>query len=134
MWVTLTALATGILSGLAVGGGSILLMLLVVLFKIPQHRAQGAVLAAFMVSAAVATVTHWRQGNVKVRLALWLAVGSVAGAVAGALLAARLPAGTLRRIYALYLIGMGTFNLWHLRQAQGPVGAGRPARAPRLPP
>ncbi len=107
----LTALGTGILSGLAVGGGSILLLLLVSLFRVSQHRAQGAVLAAFTITAAVAAYTHWRAGHVRLRLALWLAMGSVTAATAGALLAGHLPGGTLRRLYALYLIGMGTFSL-----------------------
>lgn len=111
MWVIFTALCTGILSGLAVGGGSMLLLLLVVLFKIPQHRAQGAVLAAFMVTAAVAAYTHWRLGHVRLKLALWLALGSVTGAVAGSLLAANLPGHVLRKVYAIYLIGMGASNL-----------------------
>lgn len=124
MWYALTAFCTGILSGLAVGGGSMLLLLLLLIFRIPQHRAQGAVLAAFMATALVAAVTHWRQGNVNLRLALWLALGSVTGAVAGSLAAAALPAGTLRRIYALYLIGMGLANLTGL--VQGEPAAERP--------
>lgn len=120
--MTLAALGTGILSGLAVGGGSILLMLLVLLFRVPQHQAQGAVLAAFTVTAAVAAYTHWRQGNVRGRLVLWLSLGSVTGAVAGALLAARMPAGALRRAYALYLIGMGALNLLSQHREEHPVG------------
>lgn len=112
----LTALATGVLSGLAVGGGSMLLLLLILLFDIPQHRAQGAVLTAFILTSAVAAMTHWRLGNVRLRLVGWLAAGAVAGAILGALLAARTPGPLLRRIYAVYLIGMGVASLGGARE------------------
>lgn len=130
MWLVLTAVATGVLSGLAVGGGSMLLLLLLLLFHLPQHTAQGAVLASFVLTAAVAAVTHWRQGNVRLRYVWWMAAGGLAGAWVGASLAAHLPGAALRRFYAFYLIGMGLVNLLGLAAHRAPGGAPAPGRPP----
>jgi uncharacterized membrane protein YfcA len=65
MWISLVSAGTGILSGLAVGGGSLLVPILVLLFRIAQHRAQGAVLLALLAITGVGALTHWRHGHVR---------------------------------------------------------------------
>lgn len=100
----------GILSGLAIGGGTLLVPALIYLVETEQHVAQGVSLAAFIPTALVAVVTHYRQGNVKIKLALYLIVGSVGGAVIGSLLAHNLNARILKKIFGVFLIAMGIYE------------------------
>lgn len=100
----------GILSGLAIGGGTLLVPALIYLVGTKQHIAQGVSLAAFIPTAIVAVLTHYRQGNVKLRLAGYLAIGSLVGAVFGSLLASNLNADILKKIFGLFLIGMGIYE------------------------
>lgn len=104
MWVILTAVFTGVLSGLGAGGGSLLVAALALLFSVKQHLAQGAVLISFLPIALAATVTHYRAGRVDLGLVGRLAPGSLAGAILGASYAARLPSEKLRVIFGVYLI------------------------------
>jgi len=100
----------GILSGLAIGGGTLLVPALIYLIGTEQHIAQGVSLAAFIPTAIVAVITHYYQGNVKLKLAFYLAAGSLIGAFLGSLLASSLDAQTLKKIFGFFLIGMGIYE------------------------
>ena len=110
MLVAVLGFLAGILSGLAVGGGTLLVPALVFLTEINQHTAQGVSLLSFIPTSIVAVVTHHRQGNVRPKLAAYLAVGAVLGAVAGALIAVKIPAPYLRKIFGLFLMAMGIYE------------------------
>lgn len=111
MLVVLIGLIAGILSGLAIGGGTVLVPALVLLVGLKQQVAQGVTLAAFLPTAMIAAITHYRHGNVKLKLALLMAVGTGIGACAGATLATSMSEGILRRIFGLFLIAMGLYEL-----------------------
>lgn len=110
MLLFIIGLLMGILSGLAIGGGTLLVPALIYLVGTKQHIAQGVSLAAFIPTAIVAVITHYRQGNVKIRLAGYLAIGSLVGAVFGSLLASSLDAEILKKIFGFFLIGMGIYE------------------------
>lgn len=110
MLVAIIGFFAGILSGLAVGGGTLLVPALVFLKDVPQHMAQGITLFSFIPTAAVAVVTHYRQGNVRPRLAGLLAIGTVGGAVIGSMAAVQIPAEMLKKIFGLFLMAMGIYE------------------------
>lgn len=112
MLIYVIGLLMGILSGMAIGGGTLLVPALVIFLDIGQHTAQGICLAAFIPTAAVAVITHYRQKNINVHLALSLTLGALAGAVIGATLANKLEAEILRKIFGLFLIAMGCYELF----------------------
>jgi uncharacterized membrane protein YfcA len=113
--VILLGLCAGVLTGMAAGGGSVLVPGLVLLFGIAQHQAQGAVLAAFLVTQAVAAFGQWREGNIELHLAKWMAPAALVGAAAGAWVAFRTRPATLREIYGWYLIALGVANWINFR-------------------
>ncbi|MHB9095784.1 MAG: sulfite exporter TauE/SafE family protein [Eubacteriales bacterium] len=110
MLVTILGFLAGILSGLAVGGGTLLVPALIFLTEINQHTAQGVSLLSFIPTSAVAVVTHYKQGNVRPRLAMYLIVGTVGGAVVGAMIAVKIPAPFLKKIFGLFLMAMGLYE------------------------
>ncbi|MDA8236238.1 MAG: sulfite exporter TauE/SafE family protein [Clostridia bacterium] len=108
--VLIIGLATGILSGLAVGGGTLLVPALVLFLGVGQHMAQGVSLAAFIPTALVAVITHYRHGNVRLDIAVAAVTGSVLGAVAGSLMAAEISADLLKKVFGVFLIIMGVYE------------------------
>lgn len=112
MLVYIIGLCMGILSGLAIGGGTLLVPALVILAGISQHTAQGICLASFIPTAVAAVITHYRQDNVRLKLAMYLSIGALVGAFLGASLANRIDAHLLRRIFGIFLILMGTYELF----------------------
>lgn len=110
MVVYIIGFLSGILSGMAVGGGTLLVPALIFFNGVSQHVAQGVSLASFLPTSLVAVITHSKQGNVKFKLALYLVIGASVGAVGGAMLAAHISDKWLERIFGIFLIGMGIYE------------------------
>jgi uncharacterized membrane protein YfcA len=118
MLIYLIGFLMGILSGLAIGGGTLLVPALVFLMNIPQHTAQGICLASFVPTAIVAVITHLRQNNVNIKLALCLTVGALAGALLGATLAHHVEAALLKKFFGVFLVIMGVYEFLGKPQKQ----------------
>lgn len=84
---TLTGLLVGILIGLTgMGGGSLMTPILVLFLGMPPTIAVGTDLAYSTITKAVGSIQHFRQGQVRVTPALWVALGSVPATVLGIVL------------------------------------------------
>lgn len=110
MLVAIIGFLSGILSGLAVGGGTLLVPALLFFSGLNQHMAQGVTLLSFIPTSIVAVFTHYKLGNVRPRLAVYLAFGTVAGAVAGAMIAVKIPAAQLKHFFGVFLMIMGIYE------------------------
>lgn len=103
-------IALGILAGVlsslvGIGGGIVIVPVLVLLFGLSQHTAQGTTLAmlSFPVSLAAA-ITYHKKGMVDWRIALILCAGFVVGGYFGSKVAVDLPTGTIKKVFAVILI------------------------------
>src|SRR3954454_1374085 len=91
--IVLFGLGVGLLVGTTgIGGGSVMTPVLILAFGIKPVLAVGTDLAYGAITKTVGGLQHLRQHSVSVRLALWLAVGSMPGAVAGVYVLDRLHA------------------------------------------
>ena len=91
----------GVLVGTTgVGGGSLMTPALILVFGTAPTTAIGTDLAYAAVTKTVGGWRHWRKGTVEMRIALWLATGSIPGALGG--------------VYVLHLLekalGRGSFD------------------------
>lgn len=112
MLIYLIGFIMGIISGLAMGGGTLLVPALVILMNVPQHTAQGVCLASFIPTAVVAVITHLKQKNVKLQLTFYLAIGALLGAFLGASIANHVDAPLLRKIFGGFLVLMGIYEFF----------------------
>ena len=90
-------------SALGIGGGTIFVPTLVVLFSFAQQDAQGTSLAVIVPTAIIATVQHHRQRRVIWQYVIPIAAGGIVGAVAGSLTALSLDPALLRKLFATML-------------------------------
>jgi hypothetical protein len=99
-------LAGGALGGLiGLGGGFIMVPLLVYLFHMGQHDAQGTSLAVLLPPVGILSVLqYWRAGHVQLAVALWAALGFLVGGWVGGAVAQAIAGATLRRVFAVFLI------------------------------
>ena len=112
-------LATGIFAGflaglLGVGGGFIMLPLLVLWARLPQHRANGTSLLAIVPIALVGALVYYFGGahpSVDLGFALLLVIGGVAGASLGARVVNRVPEAALKAAVAALLAAVGLKEL-----------------------
>ena len=107
MWVALVGFCSSIISGMGIGGGTILIPALLFLTDITQQQAQGVNLIYFIPTSITALITHQKKGNLDWKTAKPLAVMGLAGAAAGAFLAVSLESDLLRKIFGGFLFLMG---------------------------
>jgi uncharacterized membrane protein YfcA len=75
---SLVGLLIGIIVGLTgMGGGALLAPILILIFRVPPLWAVGTDVAYSTVTKALGSVVHIRQKNVNIKIALWLACGSI---------------------------------------------------------
>lgn len=97
----------GLFSGLfGVGGGIVMVPLLIVWLGFGAREATGTSLAAIIVIAAVAGVTHAGYGNVDVEKALLVGLPAVGGVLAGTWLQQRIPQKAISLTFSVVLVGV----------------------------
>lgn len=99
-------LAAGTLSGfLGIGGATILIPALIIIFKLTQHMSQGTSLAALLLPVGLlAVIKYWQAGNVNIKFALIIAAGFLIGGYIGAVFAQPVPDAMLRKLFGAYLL------------------------------
>ena len=109
----LIGLAVGVVSGLAGLGGAIFIIpILVYVFGMTQHQAQGTSLAFLLLPIGFfAVLEYYRRGQVDIRLALLLGLGFAVGAYLGARWAGVIADLTLRRVFATILF-LTAVRMW----------------------
>lgn len=103
---TVTGLVGGIFSGLfGIGGGIVVIPILVLLFGMNQHLAQGTTLALFVPPIGfLAAWTYYREGFVDLKIAGLLCIGFFIGGLLGAKLATSLSGILLKRIFGCIML------------------------------
>jgi uncharacterized protein len=101
----LVGLIGGTLSGLTgLGGGFIMVPLLVYLFGMSQHGAQGTSLAVLLPPLGLlAFLQYYRNGHVDVQVAVMVAIGFFFGGYAGGALAQMMSGTVLRKSFAVVM-------------------------------
>lgn len=101
-------LAAGVGSGLlGVGGGLVMVPLMVLLLRVPQHEAHATSLAAIAPIAAAGAWVFGSSGRAEPGVALVLGLGSIPGAVLGAELMRRLGERRLGGLFGAFLLVVG---------------------------
>jgi uncharacterized membrane protein YfcA len=107
-------LVAGTFAGLfGVGGGVLIVPALIFLAKFPIKTALGTSLGsiAILPVGLLGAYTYYRHGNLNIRASLLIALGIFVGAWIGARLAQMIPAATLQRIFAVFIMIMA-IRLW----------------------
>jgi hypothetical protein len=103
----------GVFAGLfGVGGGIIFVPTLTLLLGLTQVHAAATSLLAVVPLSAVGSWRQYRYGNVRLRTAAIVGIGSVVGVQVGVLVAEALPETALRRLFALFLLLTAAHLAW----------------------
>ena len=111
MWYVLIGLASGIVSGMGIGGGAILIPALTIFMDIGQQKAQNINLLYFLPTAFIAIFVHKKNGNIEKSGLLPLVLWGLPGAVTGALIAVKIDENYLRKGFAVFLLAMAAYEL-----------------------
>lgn len=102
----LLGLVAGSLSGLiGIGGATVIIPALVLLFGLTQHMAQGTTLALMVPPIGLlAAWVYYKNGNVNLKIAAFVCIGFFIGGLVGAKLAAGIPENILRKMFGVFLL------------------------------
>ena len=107
----LIATVLGFLTGLGIGGGSLLILWLTLVLKMDSFTARGIVLLFFIPAAVISSFLRWRQGTLSICSALPAMISGCVAAVIFSILSTAVPPHMLDRIFGLILIGAGIREL-----------------------
>lgn len=111
--VAAVSTALGFLSGLGVGGGSLLLLWLTLIVGTTPDTARLINLLFFLPSAALSCWFRWKQGVICIKQILPIILSGCIGAVIGSIAAKVLPVNILRKLFGILLLITGTRELLH---------------------
>jgi uncharacterized protein len=112
-------LFAGVLSGImGIGGGVVLVPAMTFFLGVDQHVAQGVSLMVIVPTAIVGATTHYKQGNVDLRVALALGAFSIVGGLVGSYVAQSLDAHTLKLLFGIFLLATGGRMVWTRKPKQ----------------
>lgn len=108
--------ALGFLSGLGVGGGSLLILYLTVVLQMEPSSARTLNLLFFLPCALIAVLFRWRQGAVDLK-AIWPAMlGGCAAAYLFSRLSVHMDTGLLKKLFGGLLIVTGLRELFYKKR------------------
>lgn len=103
--------ALGFLSGLGIGGGSLLILWLTLVMNTDPQTARGINLIFFIPSALTAGYIRWKQGAIDFKKILPAIAAGCAAALAFSLLRTKLNMPLLKKLFGILLIGTGIREL-----------------------
>lgn len=106
-------LVCGVLSGLGIGGGTLLMVWMTAVMDVAQATAQGINLLYFLPTAGCALLFHIKNRLIRWKVVLPAMIAGCVSAVGGALLATAIDTGLLRRLFGGFLLLVGLRELFY---------------------
>jgi len=109
----IAAAVCGFLSGLGIGGGSLLMVWLTAFIGFSQQAARSINLLYFLPAAGISVLLHSKNRYVNWKKTGWAVLGGTVFAAVGACLSAFLPTDLLRKLFGGMLAIIGIMELFH---------------------
>ena len=102
----IAGIASGVIAGMGMGGGTLLIPALTLVLGVAQRAAQGVNMLSFLPAAAVALMVHYREGRLEVKKSGTALVCGILGAVLGSMAAGWIQENALKRVFGIFLMAM----------------------------
>ena len=114
----LIATILGFLTGLGIGGGSILILWLTFVLKMDSFTARGIVLLFFIPAAVISSIFRWKQGTLSITSSLPAMFSGCIAAILFSILSTTVDPHVLDKIFGIILIGAGIRELFYKKKRQ----------------
>lgn len=109
-----TGIISGAFSGIGMGGGSILILILSVFMGVEQHTAQATNLVFFIPTSITAIITTIKEKLINWKIGVPVAAFGVIGAIFGAKLSIKMDVNHLRKYFGIFLILITIYEIYSL--------------------
>ena len=110
----LFGIISGIVTGMGMGGGTILILLLSLFMNLEQQIAQATNLVFFIPTALSAIIINIKQNNVDKKLALQVSILGIIGAIVGAIVSEQMSSENLKRYFAIFILIIALHEIYVL--------------------
>ena len=107
---------SGIISGIGMGGGTILIFLISTVIGLDHHIAQATNLIFFIPTSISAIIVNIKNKNINFKLAIIIIICGVIGAIIGAKLAVYTNVKDLKRYFGIFLAVIAIHEIYTLRK------------------
>ena len=114
----LIATILGFLTGLGIGGGSLLILWLTFVLKMDPFTARGIVLLFFIPAAVISSFFRWKQGTLSITSALPAMISGCVAAIGFSFLSTIADPHVLDRLFGFILILAGIRELGYKKKRQ----------------
>lgn len=114
MLAILFGFIAGMVTGLGMGGGTILILLLSVFMGLEQHIAQATNLIFFIPTSLSAIFINLKQKNINVKLAIIISTFGVIGSVIGSCISEKISSEMLRKCFAVFVFVIALHETYEL--------------------
>ncbi len=111
MFEILIGTISGFISGMGMGGGTILILCLSMFMNIEQHIAQATNLVFFIPTSIIAIVTNIKQKNIDFKVGIPIAISGIIGAIIGAFYATKTNVKDLKKYFGVFI---GLIAIWEI--------------------
>lgn len=111
MKLILIGIISGIVTGLGMGGGSILILILTMFMFVNQHTAQAANLIFFIPTSISAIYVYFKNKNVDTKIGLKLLYTVIIGAILGAYLTKFIDSSNLKKYFGMFLLTVAVLDI-----------------------
>ena len=112
-FIIIVSAVLGFLSGLGVGGGSLLMLWLTLIAQTPQETARSINLLFFLPSALIASLFRWKKGKLSIKKVLPAMIGGVIAAALFTWISQRVSSDALKVPFGLLLLVTGLRELFY---------------------
>lgn len=111
MFEMVVGLISGFVSGMGMGGGTILILCLSMFMGVEQHVAQATNLVFFIPTSLIAIITNIKQKYIDFKVAIPIAISGIIGAIIGAIYSSKTDVRSLKKYFGIFL---GLIALWEI--------------------
>lgn len=112
MFNLFTGIVSGVVSGLGIGGGTILILVLTAFQGVEQHIAQATNLIFYIPTSIVAIIVNIRNKLIDKSLVITISVVGIIGAILGAIIANKTDVTILRKFFGFFLAIIAIYEIY----------------------
>ena len=103
---------SGIVSGMGMGGGTILILILSLFMGLNQHMAQATNLVFFIPTSITAIVVNTKDKMIDWKIGVPVTIFGIIGAIIGASFAVKMEVNRLRKFFGIFLLVIAIYQTY----------------------
>lgn len=111
MSIIITGFISGIISGMGMGGGTILILFLTIIYGIDQHVAQATNFMFFIPTSIISIITSIKNKTIDFKTGIYISIFGVIGAIIGSKISTSLDVMILRKCFGIFLLIITIFEI-----------------------